>query len=220
MGELTRLKRTALAIAAAAGAAALGCAGAASTPKAQPEPVQAMPLAAMGGRPVVFLPIQYGTYPDWVSWEQPLPPTIQFLPALDDSIAASLGNRGLNSWTFAPAITASARRNMGMTADPHALASESLRRLVKAGDDPVSEPLASQIRSLVALRDARYVILPAIIRFENRGAGTRALVLFYLIDTRTSRIRWSGQVASDVSRNFSTIVRSLAERLADLVVAR
>jgi hypothetical protein len=110
---------------------------------------------------------------------------------------------------------------MGMTADPHALAAESLRRLVKAGDDPLSEPLASQIRSLVALRDARYVILPAILRFENRGGGARGSLVLYLIDTRTSRIHWSGEVTSDISRNLSAaIAGSLAERLADLVVAR
>jgi hypothetical protein len=222
MGELTRLKWTALAIAAAAGATALGCAGAATAAKEQPEPVQGTPLAAMASRPVLVLPVQYIAFSDSLSWKQQLPLTAQFLTALDDSIAASLGDRGLrNSWTFASAITASARRNMGMTADPHALAAESLRRLVKAGDDPVSEPLASQIRLLVALRDARYVVLPAILRFENRGVGARGSLLLYLIDTRTSRIRWSGEVASDVSRNLSAaIAGSLAERLADLVVAR
>jgi hypothetical protein len=235
MGELTRLKWTALAIAAAVGAAgatALGCAGAATAAKEQPEPVQGTPLAAMASRPVVVLPVQYIVFSDSLSWRQdssftfvstaPIPPLrAPFLAALDDSIAASLGDRGLRSWTFARAMIASARRNMGMTADPNVLAAESLRRLVKAGDDPVSEPLASQVRSLVALRDARYVILPAILRFENRGAGARGSLLLYLIDTRTSRITWSGEVSSGVSRKFSwTIARSLAERLADLVVAR
>ena len=222
MGEITRLKWTALAIATAAGATALGCAGAATAAKEQPEPMQGMPLAAMASRPVLVLPVQYVAFSDSLSWKQQLPLTAQFLTALDDSIAASLGDRGLrNSWTFAPAITASARRNMGMTADPHLLAAERLRRLVKPGDDPVSEPLASQIRSLVALRDARYVILPAILRFENRGGGARGSLVLYLIDTRTSRIHWSGEVASDVSRNLSAaIAGSLAERLADLVVAR
>lgn len=222
MGELTRLKWTALAIAAAAGATGLGCAGAATAAKEQPEPVQGTPLAAMASRPVLVLPVQYIAFSDSLSWKQQLPLTAQFLTALDDSIAASLGDRGLrNSWTFAPAITTSARRNTGMTADPHALAAESLRRLVKAGDDPVSEPLASQIRSLVALRDARYVVLPVILRFENQNAGARGSLLLYLIDTRTSRIHWSGKVASDVSRNFSpAIAGSIAERLADLVVAR
>ncbi len=229
MGELTRLKQTALAIAAAT---ALGCAGAATAAKEQPEPVQAMPLAAMASRPVVVLPVQYIAFSDSLSWIRDstftfastgtIPaPRPQFLTAVDDSIGAALGARGLRSWTFAPAIVASARRNMGMTADPHSLAAERLRRQVKAGDDPVSEPLASQIRSLVALRDARYVILPAILRFENRGSGARGSLLVYLIDTRTSRIAWSGQVSSDVSRKFSwTIAGSVAERLADLVVAR
>jgi len=107
-----------------------------------------------------------------------------------------------------------------MTADPHLLAAERLRRLVQPGDDPVSEPLASQIRSLVALREGRYVILPSIIRVESTGAGARGALLLYLIDTRTSRIAWSGEIASDASRSFATIAGSVAERLADLVVAR
>jgi hypothetical protein len=220
MGELARLKLTALAIVTAAGAAALGCAGAAAAPGTEPQPVLAMPLGVMASRPVVVLPIQYIVFPDSLPFRRQLPPSAQFLIVLDDSIAMSLGDRGLRSWTFAPAITASARRNMGMTADPHALAAERLRRLVKAGDDPVSEPLASQIRSLVALRDARYVILPSIIRIERREAGARGALLLYLIDTRTSRITWSGEVDSDASRSFTTIAGSLAQRVADLVAAR
>ena len=224
MREITRLKRTALAIAliaTIAGAAALvGCAGAANAPKDEPSPVQGAPLASMAGRPVLVLPIQYIVFPDSLQFKDQLGPAAQFLTVLDDSIAASLGDRGLRSWTFAPAITASARRNMGMTADPHLLAAERLRRLVKPGDDPVSEPLASQIRSLVALREGRYVILPSIIRFESRVTGARGTVLLYLIDTRTSRIAWSGEVGSDFSNRFAMIAGSLAQRIADLVVAR
>ena len=225
MGDITRLKWIALAIAATAG---LGCAGAGKAANEQTEPVQAMPLSSMASRPVVVLPVQYIAFSDSLSWSRAtyvqtgqIPIRSPFLYTLDDSIAASLGDRGLRSWTFARAIIASARRNMGMTADPLALAAERLRRQIKAGDDPVSEPLASQIRSLVALRDARYVILPAILRFENRGTGARGSLLVYLIDTRTSRIAWSGQVSSGVSRTLSpAIAGTLAERLADLVVAR
>jgi len=224
MGDITRLKWIALAIGASG---ILGCAGANKAATEQTEPVQATPLASMASRPVVVLPVQYIAFSDSLSWssgtsvQTGFEHRAQFLYVLDDSIAASLGDRGLRSWTFARAIIASARRNMGMTADPLALAAERLRRQVKASDDPVSEPLASQIRSLVALRDARYVILPAILRLENRGTGARGSLLLYLIDTRTSRIAWSGQVSSDVSRTMSpAIAGTLAERLADLVVAR
>ena len=170
MGEITRLKWTARAIVAAAGVAALGCAGASNTPKDEPLPIQGAPLASMAGRPVLVLPIQYIVFPDSLPFRQQLPASAQFLTVLDDSIASSLADRGLRSWTFARAITASAKRNMGMTADPHLLAAERMRRLVKPGDDPVSQPLASQIRSLVALGDARYVILPSMITLrENHG---------------------------------------------------
>jgi hypothetical protein len=218
MGALARLNWTAVA---AAAAIMLGCASAATPAKEQqPEP-QGTPLAAMAGRPVLVLPIQYAAFADSLNWRGQIADGGTFLSALDDSIAAELGDRGLRSWTFAPAITASARRNAGMTADPHALAAESLRRRVQASDDPLSEPLASQIRSLVALRDARYVILPAILRFENGGAGARASLLVYLIDSRTARIRWSGEVSSEVTRSSPTMLAGgIAQRLADLVVAR
>ena len=49
---------------------------------------------------------------------------------------------------------------------------------------------------------------------------TDGTLVVYLIDTRTSRIVWSGVVSSDLSGSFATIAGTLAGRLADLVVAR
>jgi hypothetical protein len=145
-----------------------------------------------------------------------------FIVALDDSIASALTARGLGTtWTFAPAITAVAKRNGGLAGDPHALAAGGLQRLVKAGDDPVSEPLASQIRTLVALREGRYVILPAAVRFTPMPGGVRGALVAYLIDSRTARIVWSGEVPSGISTRFApAMAGSIAQRLADLVVAR
>lgn len=223
MGALARLNSAAVAAAVVAALAGLDCASAGSASKEQDETPQGSPLAAMAGRPVLVLPVQRNlVFSDSLSWREQSLAATELVAALDDSIAVALGDRGLrNSWTFAPAITASARRNAGLTADPHALAVGGLRSLVKPGDAPLSEPLASQIRSLVALRDARYVILPATLRFENRGAGARASILVYLIDSRTARIGWSGGVAGEVSRMLSpAMAGSIASRLADLVVAR
>jgi hypothetical protein len=108
-----------------------------------------------------------------------------------------------------------------MVPDPHALAVGNLVRLAKAGDDPLSEPLATQIRQLVALREGRYAILPAALVFENAPNGMRAKVLLYLVDSRTARITWSGEVRSDVTPVFSAaMANSLAEHVGDLVVAR
>lgn len=179
------------------------------------------PLAFMAGRQVIVLPVQRSiSFPDPSSQPQPALVT-QFLAALDDSITAAFGQRGLNSWTFAQEISAVARRNTGMLPDPHVLAASGLRRLVKASDDPLNEPLASQIRSLVSMREGRYVILPAALEVENTAGGLRATVFVYLIDARTARIQWSGAVTSDVSRALSaTLAGNIAQHVADLVMAR
>jgi hypothetical protein len=204
---------------------ALGCATArapAGEDAAEQSP-RGAPLAAMAGRSVLVLPVQRNV----VVVDQTLDQAAaiegwNFLVGLDDSIASALSARGLGStWTFAQAITAAARRNGGLVADPHVLAAGSLRRLVKASDSPLNEPLPTQIRSLVALRDGRYVILPAAVRFAGQPAATRGTLIVYLIDSRTARIAWSGEVASDTSPRFSpAMAGSIAERLADLVVAR
>jgi hypothetical protein len=225
MGSLARLKGTPLAVVAAiagilcAGALS-GCAGGGAAGSI-PRP-QGTPLGSMAGRQVVVLPVQRNiSFPD-SNWEQQPAVVTQFLAALDDSIGSALGDRGLrNTWTFAQEISAVARRNTGMLPDPHALAVAGLRRLVKASDDPLSEPLASQIRSLVSMRDARYTILPAALAFETAAGGLRGTVLVYLIDARTARIQWSGAVTSKVSRSLSPVMAGdIAQRFADLVAAR
>ena len=203
---------------------ALGCASAGpATEKAAENSPQGTPLAAMAGRPVLVLPVQRNV----IVVDQTLDQAgaidgWNFLVALDDSITSALSARGLgNTWTFAPAITAAARRNGGLVADPHVLATGSLRKLVKAGDDALNEPLPTQIRSLVALREGRYAILPAAVRFTGQPSATRGTLIVYLIDSRTARIAWSGEVPSDTSPRFSAAMAgSIAERLADLVVAR
>ncbi|MDP9179018.1 MAG: hypothetical protein M3O61_15170 [Gemmatimonadota bacterium] len=225
MGSLARLKETPLAVAAAVAGflcagALIGCSGG-GVPGGIPRP-QSTPLAFMAGRQVVVLPVQRNiSFPD-STWQQPPSVSSQFIAALDDSIASALGDRGLKStWTFAREISAAARRNTGMLPDPHALAVAGLRRLVRASDDPLSDPLASQVRALVSMRDARYAILPATLVFEKAAGGLRGTVLVYLIDARTARIQWSGAVTGDASRSLSpAMAGDIAQRIADLVAAR
>jgi hypothetical protein len=183
---------------------------------------QGTPLGFLVGRPLLILPIQRNVaYPD-PSWMSRMGEGYQFLPTVDQAIESALSTRGLgNGWTFSSVISASARRNTGLVPDPHAVAVGNLVRLTKAGDDPVSEPLATQIRQLVALREGRYSLIPAALVFENAPTTMRAKLILYLIDSRTARITWSGEVRSDPAPVFSAaMANSLAEHVADLVVAR
>jgi hypothetical protein len=183
---------------------------------------QGTPLGFLVGRPLLILPVQRNiAFPD-PSWMNRLGEGREFLSVVDQSIEAALITRGLgNGWTFASVISASARRNTGLVPNPAELAVGNLVRLTKAGDDPVNEPLGTQVRQLVALREGRYALLPAALVFENAAAGMRAKLIVYLIDSRTARISWSGEVRSDVAAVFSTaMANSLAEHIGDLVVAR
>ena len=217
------MKRRA-ALAAAVGIAIACASGGGAPAKETAAPsAQRTPLASMAGRQVLLLPVQRNVIVVDQGMDQASAiDGWNFIVALDDSLASALTARGVGStWTFAPAITAAAKRNGGLVGDPHVLAAGGLQKLVRAGDDPLSEPLASQIRNLVALREGRYAILPAAVRFENVAGGARGTLVVYLVDSRTARIVWSGEIPSAPSPRFSpAMAGSIAERFADLVVAR
>lgn len=183
---------------------------------------QGTPLGFTVGRSVLILPVQRNViYPD-TTWRGEMTQGVIFPISLDEAIESSLKNRGLGAgWTFAPAITAMARRNAGLIPDPHQLAVGNLARLTKAGDDPLPQALGSQIRELVAMREGRYALLPTAVRFSRGASGERATLVLYLIDSRTARIIWSGEVSSDPAASISgAMAASIGDRVADLVVGR
>ncbi|HUQ20939.1 MAG TPA: hypothetical protein VM099_15075 [Gemmatimonadaceae bacterium] len=192
-----------------------------SSSAAEPAPQQA-PLGFIVGRSVLILPVQRNViYPD-SSWRMEMTKGLAFPQALDDAIESALKSRGLGAtWTFAPAISAMARRNAGLIPDPHVLAVGNLTRLTKAGDDALPQALGSQIRELVAMREGRYALLPTAVRFSRNAAGERATLVLYLIDSRTARIAWSGQVNSDPAASITgAMAASIGDRVAELVVGR
>ena len=86
----------------------------------------------------------------------------------------------------------------------------------------VPEPLASQLRTLVALEDdCRYVLFPVEVRFVGAGPGEeRAVVRLVIFDAREARITWMADVASEPAAKFSRgLAASFADHLADLVSA-
>jgi hypothetical protein len=106
--------------------------------------------------------------------------------------------------------------------DPYGLAAEPLRPgMSVASDGSLREPLGSQIRSLLAMSEARYALLPVEIRFEKTGPATgRGLLHMALIDGRLRRVRWVGDIPSDPSDKLSpAVAASIASHFADLIVA-
>ena len=220
-------------IAALIGVALLhGCASSAPKPKEDAGAPADSPLAGLAGRHMVVFPAHYlATAGPSGTWDITQAGPVM-LPILDEEIADALRKRGINNnWTFAREITASANRNAGLAGDPERLSAQGIRRIA-AGDTPLPEPLASQIRTLVSLTSARFALLPLETRIDTRNGERKGSLRVLLIDSRTARVLWVGNFDSAVVRDptvvsdamspfgFRSFARELAARLADMVVVQ
>lgn len=214
--------------------AAAACASRpAPAPIQETAPQATRPLASLVGQRVIVLPTHYLRGADSLGWAAGL--DAKYLRTIDDEIAFTLAERGLRTaWVYPEALARSAKRAVTLGADPYALAAETLRpgATRKAMVDlPVA--LASQVRNLVALHDARFAIFPVEVRFEkiafppDSGAGAaaaapkgRGVLRVVLLDARLARVIWVGDVHSESSAAFSpAIAASIASQFADLIAA-
>lgn len=180
------------------------------------------PLERLAAEHILVLPVQYLTFADSLGWSSTMPPARTYLGAVDDEIAFALRERGLGTrWTLAPDIVQSVARNVGFAADPHAIEARELRPGAKLDEWQLQEPLASQLRSLIALTDARYVLFPVEVRTTSAGVGkARAMLHVVVVDARRSQVQWAGDVYSVPRAKFSPAVAAeLGARLADLIAA-
>lgn len=177
------------------------------------------PLAGLAGQHIVVLPVHY-IRADTMGFATRIDDPRATLAALDSAIERALGERGLSrSWTYPPALARSARRNAGYVSDPYMLAAERLRSGVRLKDARLAEPLATQIRGIVAVTDARYALFPVELRFERVADGRMRPVLHVvLLDARGSSVRWVGEVRGTAANDITpTMLESIAFALADLV---
>jgi len=185
-------------------------------------PVESRPLARLATQAVALVPTQYVRSGDSTGWSARIGPVPAFLRSLDSAIAGELAARGTaRTWVTAEALGRTARRNPAFTSDPYALSAESLRHGVRRTNARLGEPLASQMRSLVALTDARYALVPVELRFEpSAGATTRAVLRLVLVDARLAELQWVGDVSvEDASPTVPDLLAAFADRVADLLVA-
>jgi hypothetical protein len=193
-----------------------------ATREAAPPPPQQHPLERLAGEQMLVLPVQYLTFADSLGWSQQAPSSRAYLHAVDDEIAFALTQRGLKRhWTMAPDLIRSVARNQGYAPDPTSLAAEEVRSGQKAAEWQLREPLASQLRSLIALTDARYVLFPVELRFVGGSKGKgHAMLHLVIIDARRSQVQWSGDLAGMEATKFSpAIAADIASRLADLIAS-
>jgi hypothetical protein len=192
-----------------------------STPQA---PIR--PLSALVAQQVIVAPIHSLREVDPFGWTQQIPRSREYLRAVDDAIDAELAARGLGTqWVYPPALVRASKASPSYAVDPYALGAGQLMSPNVAGDARLGEPLATQLRTMVALQEkARAVLLPVELRFERDGQKRDqgvAVLKVALLDGRVGEVRWIGEVRSDPSPTFSpALVTSLANKFADLITAR
>jgi len=202
----------------------LACASpnAAQTP-ATPAPAPVVrPFSTLAEQRVVVAPVHALSETDPTGWVAQIPRTREYLRSLDDAIGAELAARGLKTqWVFPPALERAARRNPTYAVDPYALAGDPLRAKNVEASPKLREPLASQIRTMIALHDARVVLMPVELRFEKDRTGQGIAVLkLALLDGRLSEVRWVGEVRSAPAATLApAVLTSLAAHLGDLIAA-
>ena len=210
----------ALALAAACGGSS------ASHPSTSPSPVpDARPLASLAATGAIVTPTYAVRVAPGLDWSARLGSSREILRAMDDDIASTLTARGLKAgWLFATELAVSYKRNPTYAPDPYALAEEPLRAPAFIAGSRLTEPLASQLRTMIALHEnARVVLVPIELRFDrsDSSSAARGALRLALIDPRFSEARFVGEVKSDTtSADPRVLTASLARAVANLIVSR
>ena len=183
---------------------------------------EAQRLGAIAGQPLLIAPVQSIRIAPELGWTS-LPRTVDILASLDRALTDSLHARvGNPQWVYADALIQSAKNNPTYATDPHGLSVQALRVPSLQVAQRLSEPLATQVRTMLALHDGRLVLIPVELRFDRTAAGVAHPVLrLVMVDPRLSTVQWIGDVVGDDSATFSSVFTArIAEHLADLFIAK
>lgn len=173
-------------------AAVVGCGGGGSqTPEPpKPSPLLNIPMATpvLAGQKVAVLPLTLAVPDLALAGDSLLGSRARVLPWADSMIGEALMGRAPEvTWVGPAELRRAARRATGLATDPDHMGHAMLR-------DPlfkvVPDPLRSQLRTLVALIDARYALVPASLVFLKEPAGIKAELNFVLVDARTGTPAW------------------------------
>lgn len=201
------------------------CGGGGAPPSTAPTP-DARPLASLAAQRVVVTPTYALSVSPDLGWGERIGRARDVLRTMDEDIGTALDERGLRrGWVMPSDLAQSYTRNPTYATDPYALAIEPLRTPKFATGARLPEPLASQLRTMIALHEnARLVLAPVELRLERVAAGAtaaRATLRLALLDPRFSEARWVGEIRGDTASSFTPeLTSSLARKLVDLIAPR
>ncbi len=168
------------------------------------------PLAPFASMRVAIVPIQLWR-PDSIGWSREINWGRTRL-AVDSALQAVLEERGMGrKWAYASDAVRSARRNPTYASDPYSLGVGRWRNTPPEGGEVLPGALADNLRSVTALGDARFALIPV----ELRAQGDAVVLRLILADTRTRQIVWAGDLLSPAG---AKMLEELATRVANLII--
>jgi hypothetical protein len=177
----------------------------------------------LAAQQIIVTPLNSLREVDALGWTPQIPRSREFMRAFDDALEAELAARGLKSrWVFPEALVRAGRGSPAYAVDPYTIAAAPLRAEKAAAATRLTDPLASQLRTMIALQEsARGILIPVELRFDKVPDGRGVAVLrLALVDGRLSEVRWMGEVRSVPATTFSRdILTSLVAHTADLIAA-
>lgn len=178
-------------------------------------------LASFAAQPLAVVPLHAVTSEDTLLRLDPTPMREAFgtglLAVLADQRARDPGFTAGSGWIFPEQLDRSYRRNPTYATNPRTLAVEPLRAPAFVAGVRLPEPLASQLRTLVALHEVRHVLVPVEVTITPQAGDRTAMLRYLLIDARLAEVQGTGAVRARLSRSDDVpgaIVRPL---LAELV---
>jgi hypothetical protein len=218
-----------------------GCGGAKSAPAPAPEPaplaVATADTAARAPAPPAKVPAVFGAYASRMvvvfplqryavgdsGWLMASSATGRPRAALmDTALTIALRDRGLDgTWSLTPNTSRVAQREVMNRTDPRGLSTVGLGPSRRRNDVDLREPLASQLRAIIAMvPEARIILLPIETRVVATASGQKQATLrIALLDGRMATVLSFPDVVGAPAPDERAALQSAAMRFADLVIA-
>ncbi len=198
-----------------AGAAACGGKTASSqTPTLAP--TAPLPTAGIASARVPVLPLTLIAAEDSLGWQSKLADRPAALAAADSVLGTLLKTRSPEvNWVLPDELRREARRSPTFATNPDQMGT-ALLRAEKL--DMVPDPLRAELRTLVALADARYALVPAALVYrrmgpkglpDGRGQMATAELTIVLVDARLGRIGWRTVARGDGDDPWTALTRAV-----------
>ena len=202
-----------------AGAAACG-AKSTSPQTPTPAPTAPLPTAGIASARVPVLPITLIAAEDSLGWQATLADRAGALAAADSVLGTLLQARSPEvNWVLPDELRREARRSPTFATNPDQMGT-ALLRTEKL--EQVPDPLRAELRTLVALADARYALVPAALVYrrmdpkglpDGRGlTGARmatAELTIVLVDARLGKIGWRTVARGDGDDPWTALTRAV-----------